>query len=268
MSETNNDITSGLTNDITNGITNIIDSSKENLGSIFNTDSKENMSTKTTEIFDILTKTKDHIANLNSDLTTIYSAILKLKNICKLNENNFASKNEKMEESIQEVNNEKQRIELEMNEIIQSKTLSIDELHSKLVEIKTEQDKLNSDNEKLINELQNEILRCAKEKGDIFDELTKIDKQIEVQTIGNDSWYSKLTDVLKLPPKSVGGFNWRTAAESKKLMSSKSSNKFLREKDNNSKKLRKSSRTSQNMKSKKKKKGIFRNLGLFRKNKK
>jgi len=73
---------------------------------------------------------------------------------------------------------------------------------------------------------------------------------------------------------SSGGFNWRTAAESRKLMSSKSfkSSKqdepFLRGKINkNTKRMKKSMRTSQKSKTKKMKKGIFRNLGLFGKKK-
>ena len=262
MSETSNDITSGLTKDITN----IIDSSKKNLGSLFNADSNENITIKTSEIFDILTKTKEHIINLNDDLTTIYSAILNLKSSCKGSEDDFANKNKEFEKTIKEVNDEKDNIKLEMDQLIASNTLSVDELHNKLVIIQSEQDKLNLDNAKIISELQSEILRCAKEKGEIFNELSEIDDQVKNQIVGPNSFYSKVADALKLPQK--GGFNWRTAAESKKLMSSKSSNKFLREKDNHSKKLQKRSRTSQNMKSKKKKKGIFRNLGLFRKNKK
>ena len=61
-----------------------------------------------------------------------------------------------------------------------------------------------------------------------------IEKAVASGKISGDGFYSKLKETLNLK----GGFNWRTAAESKKLLSSKShkfsnkSSSFLRDKDN------------------------------------
>lgn len=232
-------------------------------------ESADQVSVNGQEVINKLDAFNKRLQKHNERLVRILGAIVNL-NLTHTNvtAQNVASNN-KLQEEIRIINDAHSATQAQINAQLKAATEGKSVVDKKILELEA----LNAIlKDECIQNIQTEELKNAalKAENDANKEfIKKISKIINSETFDLKD-LSEIESELNIinVPESSGGFNWRTAAESKKLMSSKSSNKFLREKDNHSKKLRKSSKTSQNMKSKKKKKGIFRNLGLFRKNKK
>ena len=229
------------------------DNAEEQLKNIM---SGKSIKPNSNEIKTKLIETNDHVILLIKDLEKIYNAIVDLKKKCMETETTAVTNQQMFDSQLAEFAEQIKNNEDKTNDLISNLNLTTTQKSS----LQSALDEQQTVYEKEISLLKSDISRCAEEKSQIIDELTKIDTQIVQQSsLGKNGFYDKLKDKLNLE----GGFNWRTAVETKKLMSSKSSDKILREKNNYTK--RKSSRSSQHTKSKKKKKGIFRNLGLFRK---
>ena len=209
-----------------------------------------------------------HVLQLKKDLQEIYNKIVTLKEECKTNLEKSEQKNSDISEKISVLQNTITKNQNELTNYI----ANLDTTNENKIKIEKKLEEMINVHDEEKNIFNQELRRCAEEKSKIIEQLNEIDTDISEQSslaIGENGFYKKMKSLFD---NQQGGFNWRTAVESKKLMSSKShkssnkSSSFLRDKDNKNTK-KKTERTSQRSKTKKNKKGIFRNLGLFRKKK-
>lgn len=234
------------------------------------------------DLNDLIAKIGNNVNRLSDELVVIYDGVKSLKETCESHKNDSIKTIEQLESEKSQMDLEhkkvfqenQERIDMVTNELTtlqNDKKLSEEEKDKKMENVleairKTEQayEKTVMENQATIEKMRSEIMKCADDKVRIVEELSKIDSKIS-QQIEDGGMISQIKSYFNVQS---GGFNWRSAAETKKLLSSRSSrhsSKFLHEKDSHSKKSKKSTKSSQRMKSKKNKKGVFKNLGLFRK---
>jgi hypothetical protein len=234
------------------------------------------------DLNDLIAKIGNNVNSLIDELVVIYNGVKSLKETCESHKNESTTMISQLESEKSQMDSEnkrvlqenQERIDMVINELstirdekYSSEKEKDEKMENVLEAIRiTEQAYENTIKEKdaMIEKMRSEIERCANEKVKIVEELTKIDSNIS-QQIEDGGIISQIKSYFNVQS---GGFNWRSAAETKKLLSSRSSrhsSKFLHEKDSHSKKSKKSTKSSQRMKSKKNKKGVFKNLGLFRK---